>query len=270
MVAAAGEVGSLRPAVGVCCLIAILIGLIPIVWMSRQTTLTGFVTMDKDQNCSPSGRARLRATSATRIGRPTRRSATRAPSSICSTSRSTIGLRHDGNAQEFWAGRRRSSFWYRRSPHALVPATSRIETIGEVTREQPPPTAPGMVSGTHRSLGPTDRPDGRAATNRRASDRCATAAVDDPVRRGWPAGRGVLGGRSTRIPFVYADALAAWDGVYPDRPDIPIRVEAAAARGRPVYFGIVAPWTRPQELEPTGPLNAAGHTAMSSLQASPR
>ncbi len=56
--------------------------------------------------------------------------------------------------------------------------------------------------------------------------------------------------RPTRIPSVYADTRAAWEGVYPDRPEIRIRVEAAAARGRPTYFEIVAPWTPPQRLEP--------------------
>ena len=57
--------------------------------------------------------------------------------------------------------------------------------------------------------------------------------------------------RPTRVPSVYADTRAAWEGVYPDWPEIRIRVEAAAARGRPTYFEIVAPWTRPQRLEPS-------------------
>ena len=48
------------------------------------------------------------------------------------------------------------------------------------------------------------------------------------------------------IPPIFADARAAWEGAYPDRPDVPIRIEAAAVRGRPVYFEIVAPWTRPR------------------------
>jgi serine/threonine-protein kinase len=48
------------------------------------------------------------------------------------------------------------------------------------------------------------------------------------------------------IPPIFADARAAWEGAYPDRLDVPIRIEAAAVRGRPVYFEIVAPWTRPR------------------------
>jgi eukaryotic-like serine/threonine-protein kinase len=49
-------------------------------------------------------------------------------------------------------------------------------------------------------------------------------------------------------PFAY-DTRAAWQGTFPDRPDIPIRVEAAGWRGRPVWFQIVAPWTRPQRMD---------------------
>lgn len=47
MVAAAGEEGSLSPAVGAACLAAIAIALIAVVWMSHKTTLLGYVTMDK-------------------------------------------------------------------------------------------------------------------------------------------------------------------------------------------------------------------------------
>jgi hypothetical protein len=52
------------------------------------------------------------------------------------------------------------------------------------------------------------------------------------------------------IPPIFADARAAWEGAYPDRPDVPIRIEAAAALGRPVYFEIVAPWSRPRNADP--------------------
>jgi serine/threonine-protein kinase len=38
---------------------------------------------------------------------------------------------------------------------------------------------------------------------------------------------------------------AAWTGELPERPGVPIRVEAAAYRGRPVSFTILGPWSRP-------------------------
>jgi hypothetical protein len=54
----------------------------------------------------------------------------------------------------------------------------------------------------------------------------------------------------TWTPPFYCDERAAWEGTYPDRPDIPIRVEAAAYQGRPVSFFIVHPWTRPERQQP--------------------
>lgn len=39
-----------------------------------------------------------------------------------------------------------------------------------------------------------------------------------------------------RVPPEYADERMAWTGTYSDRPDLPIRVEAAAFHGRLVYF----------------------------------
>jgi hypothetical protein len=47
------------------------------------------------------------------------------------------------------------------------------------------------------------------------------------------------------MPPIFADGRAAWQGTYPDRRDVPIRIEAAAVLGKPVYFEIVAPWTLP-------------------------
>jgi predicted Ser/Thr protein kinase len=44
-------------------------------------------------------------------------------------------------------------------------------------------------------------------------------------------------------PAVYADERMAWEGRLPELPDQTVRVEAAAAAGRPVSFGITGPWT---------------------------
>jgi hypothetical protein len=49
---------------------------------------------------------------------------------------------------------------------------------------------------------------------------------------------------STWLPPVYADRRMAWAGAYPDNPEIEIRIEAAAFRGRPVAFRILEPWTK--------------------------
>jgi predicted Ser/Thr protein kinase len=45
-------------------------------------------------------------------------------------------------------------------------------------------------------------------------------------------------------PLFYADAKAAWQGSLPNQPSIPVRIEAAALQGKPVFFGITGPWSR--------------------------
>ena len=46
-------------------------------------------------------------------------------------------------------------------------------------------------------------------------------------------------------PVAFAEERQAWQGAYPDAADVPIRIEAAAFRGRPVSFRIVEPsWRR--------------------------
>jgi serine/threonine-protein kinase len=45
-------------------------------------------------------------------------------------------------------------------------------------------------------------------------------------------------------PLHAADERMAWTGVYPGT-SIPARIEAAAFRGKPVFFMYVAPWTKP-------------------------
>ena len=46
------------------------------------------------------------------------------------------------------------------------------------------------------------------------------------------------------VPNTYADERKAWEGPMPGRPDITLRAEAAAYRGKPAFFQIAGPWSR--------------------------
>ena len=50
-------------------------------------------------------------------------------------------------------------------------------------------------------------------------------------------------------PPMWGDVRAAWEGAWPQHPELPLRVEAAAYRGRPVYFNLVSPWTKPDRMQ---------------------
>jgi hypothetical protein len=54
-------------------------------------------------------------------------------------------------------------------------------------------------------------------------------------------------------PPVYGDARAAWTGSLVERPNIPMRIEAAAYQGKPVYFELIGPWTHAERMQPYEP-----------------
>ena len=58
-----------------------------------------------------------------------------------------------------------------------------------------------------------------------------------------------LPAQPTWTPPVYSEARAAWTGALAERPNIPMRIEAAAYRGKPVYFELIGPWTRPDRMQ---------------------
>ena len=103
--------------------------------------------------------------------------------------------------------------------------------------------------GWRREVRPA-RPADRVLWCRRRSRRAAPASPAPPT--GPPLLEARLDPAKLRAvepqwtPPFFSDARAAWEGAWPERPDIPIRVEAAAYRGRPVWFEIVNPWTRPE------------------------
>ena len=57
-------------------------------------------------------------------------------------------------------------------------------------------------------------------------------------------------------PQTHSDERAAWEGPVPGWPDQKLRVEAAAYRGRAVFFQLVNPWTQPGLMRETLPSTA--------------
>jgi hypothetical protein len=68
------------------------------------------------------------------------------------------------------------------------------------------------------------------------------------------------------IPLVSFDARAAWIGSYTHAPEVPLRIEAASWRGRPVNFQVIGPWSRPERMQPSQwPAGLPGHGAPESV-----
>jgi serine/threonine-protein kinase len=157
---------------------------------------------------------------------------------------------HDGSADRWSRGIARDAidYRYRESPTSLVPSAFVSGPLpGPRVTEDDPPSA--LQSGTvtlrldtegrlnmleieptqlEKGGGPAPLPDW--ATLFRA------AGLDiyrfHPVEPRW-------------TPSVYADSRAAWEGPHPERPDLTMRVEAAAYRGRAVAFRWLGPWSEP-------------------------
>jgi serine/threonine-protein kinase len=144
-------------------------------------------------------------------------------------------------------------FWYRQSPVPLIAERFRGDDAGGtlVTESDPPPSLAGMVGIQLDPLGRLIRFEAvpSPAATPTAADRppdwdalFAEAGLDraafTPTEPRW-------------LPPFYADSRTAWAEAKPERADRPLRVEAAAHRGRPVYFELVGPWSRPPRMQPS-------------------
>jgi serine/threonine-protein kinase len=138
-------------------------------------------------------------------------------------------------------------FWYRQSPNSLVPVDFRSDAT--VTLSDPFPSVPEMATvtlemdGTLRSFMAVP-PERDSSSSTSAPDWTAffkLANLDiTTFQKAAPEW----------VPPATADTRAAWTGTYPSPNNIPIRVEAASFQGKPVYFTIVWPWTKPAHAKP--------------------
>jgi eukaryotic-like serine/threonine-protein kinase len=142
-------------------------------------------------------------------------------------------------------------FWYRQSPRTLAPFNRE-----EVTLTDPPRTVSGMATLSLDMRGRLLAFEGVPPQTVPPQEQTAAAPFDwsrlfaeteldlSALRRVEP----------TWTPPHAFDERAAWEGTYPGQPDATVRVEAAAFRGRPVYFQLINPWNPPtREAQPPIP-----------------
>ncbi len=143
-------------------------------------------------------------------------------------------------------------FWYRGSPRPLAGLGnfSGAPTLGGVWIADPALDVSGMTLVQLNPLGRLTQLIAVPPQVEKPADAVSSpdwallfsAAGLDHAK--WPAAL------PTWTPPVYSDARAAWTGSLAERPDIPMRIEAAAYRGKPVYFELIGPWTRPDRMQP--------------------
>ena len=142
-------------------------------------------------------------------------------------------------------------FWYRESPRPLVSLTPEDNLIyGRIGADEPPLEQSGA-----RVLGLS--PHGRLL-----NFRAVPPQVADPLEGPLPTpnwgtlftAAGLDAGQFKPVaprwyPLAWGDTRAAWQGGWPNHPEIPLRVEAAAYRGRPIFFALLSPWDKPSRME---------------------
>jgi serine/threonine-protein kinase len=144
-------------------------------------------------------------------------------------------------------------FWYRASDQALVPRIFLGFSLGggRVTPSDPPPMRVGDRRLWLDTLGRLTRYEAVPPQVEDAPP--ATVPVPDWTVLFTAAGLDrarFTEATPTWVPLAMADARAAWTGTRAETPDTPLRLEAAAWRGRPVFFRVIGPWTRPERQEP--------------------
>ena len=130
-------------------------------------------------------------------------------------------------------------FWHRTSPRQLLP----FAKTNPISAADPPLVLNGMTAIVLDTKGrllrfeavPPQVEKPEAATTPRVDwPKLFAAAGLDPA--------GFTEATPSRTPATYADERKAWTGTLPETA-IPVTIEAAGYRGRPMLFEIVAPWT---------------------------
>jgi len=246
LVAAAGQQVGIRPVLGLACLAATIAGLVAAMLIGPRVQLIFKVAMEHPPDVLVEKSRDL----ARALGY------TAKPMGVAH------GFAYDGDYLQYversdkspsrWKHRLGNmqppaiAFWYRESPRPLRPEAF---PLGTVDQGDPPPIVSGMVSVTLD-------PQGRLVEFDAVPPQVETASGEVPPPD-WKRLFDAAGLDMSRFsaatpqwtPLGICDARAAWTGVLSSGPPNPVRVEAAAWRGKPIYFQIVGPWTRPDRMQ---------------------
>jgi len=144
-------------------------------------------------------------------------------------------------------------YWYRQSPR-LLDAEGMAEGMqgnkypGIVFFDDPPQTVSGMVNLRLDAQGrltwfqaiPPELEDSPGPARAADWNALFAAAGLDPAQ--FRAAEPIW------ISLAPSDARTAWTGTWPGS-NRPLRVEAAAWRGKPVFFSLIGPWTKPSRMQ---------------------
>ena len=146
-------------------------------------------------------------------------------------------------------------YWYRQSPQYMVPVdilNAPLLTPGRLFPDDPPTVISGMINLKLDSEGHLVY---FQAIPPQVDDAPAPSKTVDWNAMFVAAGLQISQFQPTQpiwVSLADSDTRAAWTGLWPGTTR-PMRIEAAGRRGKPVYFLLTGPWTRPSRLHPEEP-----------------
>ncbi len=253
LVAASGESAGLRPRAAVICMAAVLLGLAVVTYLSIHYNALEKMVLEQTPEVLTQRSREIIA----RLGYEDR------------PADSAFGLDYDGDFQDYvekhdkppnWdailpARPSLLQYWYRQSPDAMMADEFRdnLLTPGIVTKNDPPTVLSGMIN---LMLDPQGRLTYFLAIppqkQEEKKDNVAPAACDwnilltaaalDPSR--------LQPTQPIWNSLADSDVRMAWTGTWPGTTR-PLRVEAAAFQGKPVFFSLIGTWTKPDRMKST-------------------
>jgi hypothetical protein len=248
MVAAAGAKEGMRPWVALALVAAIVVGLVVSLLMAEQTRLVNRVPLE-----TPPEALTARAKEIVgKLGLPARAAVDSAYGFDINSAYLNYIQEHD-KTRTRWDGLATGdvpamTFWYRQSPDPLFAQMffgSGVVGGGQVSRWDPPTDTTAMAIVVLDTTGRLVRLEVVPPEK--------SAPVKNAKTPAWPEFFAASGLNFAEFhaaepewtPLAPIDSRLAWTGTLPQRPDVPIRVEAASFQGAPVDFRIVYPWTTP-------------------------
>ncbi len=239
IVAAAGGVGALTPRVAAVVATALLAGLVVVVWLSARTQAVQYLPQSKP--------AAVLVDQAHSILQKLGYQEPFRDSAWGYTSTDYIQHLLSDTSPGRWDGLRYFqppgvAFWYRQAPVPL--SSDSFGQSGKIGASVPPVTVPGMAGVLLDLKG---RLQFLAALPPRIHETAEQGRKADWAPLLEEAGFPLASLTETRpswLPPVYVDTRVAWNTVYPDRPDIPVHIEAGATGGRATYFQVFEPWSQ--------------------------
>lgn len=257
MVAAAGETSAMDPRLGILCVVGVCVLLALLIFVSKRTKMVTYIPFGP----SPEVLADKASTMIRSFGY------TNAPADRARGF--TLDADYLREIQEKYKTPNRwdilrqdepafIKFWYRENPRQLTPIAPTDNLVfGRVT-----PDSPELNLFDARLVVLT--PQGKLLSFRAIPPQVDEAKVDvtqeaqpsAPAAPDWGllfAAAGLDPGQFTAVepkwfPLSWGDTRAAWEGFWPARPDVPVRVEAAGFRGKAIYFELISSWNKPTRM----------------------